>query len=160
MRDARRAACRLGLAALLLAQGVPALHAQNYPNGLSTDSVDPRADAQYIREVRRRLDQVRTEQKRPTVALVLSGGGAKGAAEVGAIKYIEEMGIPIDFVCGTSIGGLVGGMYALGSRADDLAKLYAHNGDAPKSGFFPLPPPLFLLKVLPQDNPPKPKDVP
>ena len=124
MRDARRAACRLGLAALLLAQGVPALHAQNYPNGLSTDSVDPRADAQYIREVRRRLDQVRTEQKRPTVALVLSGGGAKGAAEVGAIKYIEEMGIPIDFVCGTSIGGLVGGMYALGYKAGDLEALF------------------------------------
>ena len=102
-----------------------ALKAQNnYPNGLSTDSVDPRADAAYIRDVRRRLEQVRTQEKRPTVALVLSGGGAKGAAEVGAIKYIEELGIPIDFVCGTSMGGLVGGMYALGYKADDLAELF------------------------------------
>ena len=123
MRDARRTTCCLGLAALLLFAG-QALSAQNYPNGLSTDSVDPRADAAYIRDVRRRLDQVRTQQKRPTVALVLSGGGAKGAAEVGAIKYIEELGIPIDFVCGTSIGGLVGGMYSLGYKADDLAKLF------------------------------------
>jgi NTE family protein len=55
---------------------------------------------------------------------VLSGGGAKGAAEVGALKYIEEMGIPIDFVCGTSIGGLVGGFYALGYRAADLEELF------------------------------------
>ncbi len=123
MRDARRTTYCLGLAALLLLVA-PALDAQNYPNGLSTDSVDPVADATYIREVRRRLDQVRTQQKRPTVALVLSGGGAKGAAQVGAIKYIEELGIPIDFVCGTSIGGLVGGMYALGYKADDLAALF------------------------------------
>ncbi len=123
MRDARRTTYCLGLAALLLLGG-PALQAQNYPNGLSTDSVDARADAEYIRNVRRRLDQIRTQQKRPTVALVLSGGGAKGAAEVGAIKYIEELGIPIDFVCGTSIGGLVGGLYALGYKADDLAELF------------------------------------
>ena len=123
MRDARRTTYSLGLAALLLLGG-PALDAQNYPNGLSTDSVDPRADAAYIRDVRRRLEQVRTQEKRPTVALVLSGGGAKGAAEVGAIKYIEELGIPIDFVCGTSMGGLVGGMYALGYKADDLVDLF------------------------------------
>ena len=123
MRDARRTTYCLGLAALLLLGG-PALDAQNYPNGLSTDSVDARADAEYIREVRRRLDQIRTQQNRPTVALVLSGGGAKGAAQVGAIKYIEELGIPIDFVCGTSIGGLVGGMYALGYKADELEELF------------------------------------
>ena len=123
MRDARRTTYCLGLAALLLL-GAPALDAQNHPNGLSTDSVDPRADAEYIRQVRRRLDQVRTQQKRPTVALVLSGGGAKGAAQVGAIKFIEELGIPIDFVCGTSIGGLVGGMYALGYKSDDLEALF------------------------------------
>jgi len=123
VRDARRTTYCLGLAALLLLVA-PALDAQNYPNGLSTDSVDPVADATFIREVRRRLDQVRTEQKRPTVALVLSGGGAKGAAQVGAIKYIEELGIPVDFVCGTSIGGLVGGMYALGYKADELEKLF------------------------------------
>lgn len=98
--------------------------AQNFPNGLSTDSVDPRGDAATIRQIRRRLDEVRTTQKRPTVGLVLSGGGAKGAAEVGALKYIEEIGVPIDFVCGTSIGGLVGGIYAMGYKADDLERLF------------------------------------
>ncbi len=97
---------------------------QTFPNGLSTDSVDPRADATVLREMRRRLDRVRKSENRPIVGLVLSGGGAKGAAQVGALKYIEELGIPIDFVCGTSIGGLVGGFYAMGYRAADLEELF------------------------------------
>ena len=100
------------------------MNAQTYPNGLSADSVDPAADAKVIREIRQQLNRVRSAQKRPIVGVVLSGGGAKGAAEVGALKYIEEMGIPIDFVCGTSIGGLVGGFYALGYRAADLEELF------------------------------------
>ena len=120
MRDARRTTCLCGLALLLAGT----LSAQTYPNGLSADSVDPRSDAVVIREIRQRLDQVRRTQKRPTVGVVLSGGGAKGAAEVGALKYIEELGIPVDFVCGTSIGGLVGGFYAMGYRAADLEKLF------------------------------------
>ena len=86
--------------------------------------MDPRTDAVVIREIRRQLDEVRAAQKRPIVGLVLSGGGAKGAAEVGALKYIEELGIPVDFVCGTSIGGLVGGIYAMGYRAADIEQLF------------------------------------
>ena len=50
---------------------------------------------------------------RPKVGLVLSGGGAKGAAHIGVLKYIEEMGIPIDYIAGSSMGSIVGGMYAL-----------------------------------------------
>lgn len=122
MRDARRTTFGISLLALLLCG--PALDAQTYPNGLSTDSVDPRTDAVVIRQIRRRLDDVRAREKRPTVGLVLSGGGAKGAAEVGAIRYIEELGIPIDFVCGTSIGGLVGGLYAMGYQSDDIRELF------------------------------------
>ena len=120
MRDARRTTCLCGLALLLAGT----LSAQTYPNGLSADSVDPRTDAVVIREIRQRIDQIRRTEKRPTVGVVLSGGGAKGAAEVGALKYIEELGIPVDFVCGTSIGGLVGGFYALGYRATDLEEVF------------------------------------
>jgi len=123
VRDARRTAFFLGLACLLLFPGI-AGNAQTYPNGLSADSVDPAMDAVVIREIRQQLNRVRNAQKRPIVGVVLSGGGAKGAAEVGALKYIEEMGIPIDFVCGTSIGGLVGGFYAMGYRAADLEELF------------------------------------
>lgn len=70
------------------------------------------------------MDGIRKTQHRPTVALVLSGGGAKGAAEVGVLKYLEEVGIPVDFICGTSIGGLVGGLYALGYSADEMKTLF------------------------------------
>ena len=55
-----------------------------------------------------------TAESRPKVGLVLSGGGAKGAAHIGVLKYIEEAGIPIDYIAGTSMGSIVGGMYALG----------------------------------------------
>lgn len=60
------------------------------------------------------------QKKRPTVALVLCGGGAKGAAHIGAIKVLEEANVPIDMIVGTSIGGLVGGMYAMGYTASEL----------------------------------------
>jgi len=58
--------------------------------------------------------------KRPKVAVVLSGGGAKGVAHVSALKVIEEAGIPIDMVVGTSMGSLVGGLYACGYTTHQL----------------------------------------
>ena len=61
---------------------------------------------------------------RPKVGLVLGGGGAKGAAEVGVLKVIEEAGIPIDYIVGTSIGSIVGGLYAAGYTADELDTLF------------------------------------
>ncbi len=60
---------------------------------------------------------------RPKVALVLGGGGAKGAAEIGALKYIEESGVKIDYVVGTSIGAIIGSLYANGYTVDQLRYL-------------------------------------
>lgn len=60
---------------------------------------------------------------RPKIALVLSGGGAKGAAEIGVLKVIEELKIPIDYVVGTSIGSIVGGMYAVGYTPNEIEKV-------------------------------------
>ena len=60
---------------------------------------------------------------RPKVGLVLSGGGAKGAAHIGVLKYIEEVGIPIDYIAGTSMGSIVGGMYALGYTSDEILQI-------------------------------------
>ncbi len=57
------------------------------------------------------------------VALVLSGGGAKGLAHVGVIRALEENGIPIDYIAGTSMGGLVGGFYAAGYSPDEMEVL-------------------------------------
>ena len=65
-----------------------------------------------------------TETKsRPKVGLVLSGGGAKGAAHIGVLKYLEENGIPIDYIAGTSMGSIVGGMYALGYSSREILEL-------------------------------------
>ena len=57
---------------------------------------------------------------RKKVAVVLSGGGAKGMAHIGALKVIERAGIPIDIVTGTSMGSIIGGLYAIGYNANSL----------------------------------------
>ena len=75
-------------------------------------------DSLAVRKIRARMDSIR--KSRPTVALVLSGGGAKGAAHVGAMKYLESIGMPVDMVLGTSMGGLIGGIYALGYSANQI----------------------------------------
>ncbi|PVX51733.1 NTE family protein [Balneicella halophila] len=61
-------------------------------------------------------------KSRPTVALVLSGGGAKGFAEIGTLEAIDELGIPIDYVVGTSMGSIVGGFYAIGYSGKEIAE--------------------------------------
>ena len=60
------------------------------------------------------------------VGLVLSGGGAKGAAHIGVIKALEENNIPIDYITGTSIGAIIGSLYAMG---------YSPRGDAGADAF-------------------------
>ena len=55
--------------------------------------------------------------QRKKVGLVLSGGGAKGVAHIGVLKVLEEAGIPIDYIAGTSMGSLVGALYAIGYDA-------------------------------------------
>ena len=59
------------------------------------------------------------------VGVVLGGGGAKGASHIGVLKYIEDMGIPVDYVAGTSMGSMIGGLYALGYTPDELTQLIA-----------------------------------
>ena len=59
------------------------------------------------------------------VGVVLGGGGAKGAAHIGVLKYIEDMGIPVDYVAGTSMGSILGGLYALGYTPEELTQLIA-----------------------------------
>ncbi len=60
---------------------------------------------------------------KPKIGLVLSGGGAKGFAHVGVLKVLEEAKIPIDYIAGTSIGAIVGGLYACGYDAATLEKI-------------------------------------
>jgi NTE family protein len=60
---------------------------------------------------------------RPKICLVLSGGGARGAAHIGVLKVLEEMRVPIDCIAGTSMGSLVGGAYATGMTVSEMETL-------------------------------------
>src|SRR5260370_30954726 len=70
-----------------------------------------------------RAQQNDTPQPRPKIGLALEGGGAMGLAHIGVLKWFEEHHIPVDYVAGTSMGGLVGGYYATGMSPDELKTL-------------------------------------
>ncbi len=120
-----RNACRKAFAAAIVLLFIAAADsfAQRERNNLLKPSVDPEADSLFFIKTRQRMDEIRKTCRRPTVGLVLAGGGAKGAATVGVLKYLEELEIPIDLIAGTSIGGLLGSFYALGYTAADLEEL-------------------------------------
>lgn len=65
-----------------------------------------------------------SSSQRLKIGLVLGGGGAKGAAEIGVLKVLEAEGISVDYIVGTSIGSILGGLYSIGYRADDLERLF------------------------------------
>jgi NTE family protein len=67
--------------------------------------------------------QQKKTNKRPTVGLVLSGGGAKGLAHIGVLKVLEEAGVPVDFIGGTSMGSIVAGLYAIGYSAYEIEQI-------------------------------------
>jgi NTE family protein len=60
---------------------------------------------------------------RPKIGITLSGGGAKGLAHIGILKAIDSAGLKIDYITGTSMGGILGGLYAIGYSADSLEKI-------------------------------------
>ena len=64
------------------------------------------------------------KKDRPKIGLVLSGGGAKGFAHIGVLKVIEEAGVKIDYIGGTSMGAVVGGLYAAGYNAAQLDSIF------------------------------------
>lgn len=70
------------------------------------------------------IAQNKEQNKRPKIGLVLSGGGAKGMAHIGALKIIEEAGVEIDYIGGSSMGAIVGALYAAGYRANALDSLF------------------------------------
>lgn len=69
------------------------------------------------------LQAQETGDNRPKIGLVLSGGGAKGLAHIGVLRVLEEAGIVPDYISGTSMGSIVGGLYAIGYSAADLSTL-------------------------------------
>jgi len=61
--------------------------------------------------------------RRPRIGLTFAGGGAKGAAHIGVLKVLEEVGIPVDYVTGTSMGSIIGMLYSLGYSADQMQEI-------------------------------------
>src|SRR5688500_9047283 len=59
---------------------------------------------------------------RPKIGLALSGGGAKGCAHVGVLRQLEAMNVPVDYIAGTSMGSIVGALYASGMTPDEIEK--------------------------------------
>lgn len=72
------------------------------------------------------FSQQATVNHRPKLGLVLSGGGAKGFAHVGVIKVMEEAGLHVDYIGGTSMGSVIGGLYATGYSPDMMAEIIRH----------------------------------
>jgi NTE family protein len=103
-----------GLFLLIVLPNISALYAQNkiivHPR--FADYSESHRDIVPLKKLRR-----------PKVGLVLSGGGSRGVAQVGVLKALEKSHIPIDLIVGTSIGGLVGGLYASGYSTDQLQTL-------------------------------------
>ncbi len=69
-------------------------------------------------------NSIAQEQKKPKIGLVLSGGGAKGFAHIGVLKVIEDAGIKIDYIGGTSMGAVIGGLYASGYNAAQIDSIF------------------------------------
>lgn len=67
--------------------------------------------------------QTAPTQARPKIGLVLEGGGALGLAHIGVLQWMEEHHVPMDYIAGTSMGGLVGGIYATGMNPDEVRQL-------------------------------------
>lgn len=76
------------------------------------------------------MDSLKSYPQGQSVGLVLSGGGAKGIAHIGVIKALEENDIPIDYVAGTSMGAIIGGLYAAGYTPDEMLALINSPGFA------------------------------
>lgn len=118
---------RLGLMLCLLAVLPLALTASH--SGLVSFSVpDERLGVVDLLKIKAQVEPIDTlTDARPRVALVLSGGGGRGLAHIGVIEVLEEYGIPVDMILGTSMGSLIGGLYAAGYSPGDIRRLIESN---------------------------------
>ncbi len=97
------------LVAVLAFVSLPCCAQQDPPQPLTNNPVSPESKP--------------LPKSRPTIGVALEGGGALGEAHVGVLKWFEDHHVPIDYLAGTSMGGLVGGLYATGRTADQLQDL-------------------------------------
>ncbi len=66
------------------------------------------------------------QNRRPRIGLALGGGGARGAAHVGVLRVLEEAGVQVDCISGTSVGAMVGAAYAAGLSVDEIERIFSY----------------------------------
>ena len=101
----------LGIAVIASASTAPVFAEESTQVNVNSDRLEgglPASTAEGKRRISQELG------RRPRIGLALGGGGTRGAAHIGVLKVLEENHIPIDYICGTSIGSVVGGFYASG----------------------------------------------
>src|SRR4051812_6020421 len=92
-------------------------------------------------------DKPRRSLSRPSIGVALQGGGAKGLAHIGVLQWFEDHHIPIDYIAGTSMGGLVGGLYATGHSPAEIQRIVTGiDWNAVLSGTTPYPDLAFRRK--------------
>jgi NTE family protein len=92
---------------------------------LSNVAVSAQAQAQESKPQAQQSAQIQPGTSRPKIGIALEGGGALGLAHIGVLQWFEDHHIPIDYVAGTSMGGLVGGLYATGKSPEELKEIVA-----------------------------------
>lgn len=95
-----------------------------FPSGLQFNRLTFLLSISFFLYIQTGYTQDTIIQKRPKVGLVLSGGGAKGFAHIGVLKVLEQAGVKIDFIGGTSMGAVVGGLYASGYSATQIDSIF------------------------------------
>ena len=120
-----RRSCRAGLVSSLVST-LAVLFALAAPPtaGAQQDEGTPvPANAQPAPQNPKRAAQIQPGTSRPKIGVALEGGGALGLAHIGVLQWFEDHHIPIDYLAGTSMGGLVGGLYATGKSPQELQEL-------------------------------------
>ena len=110
-----------GLAILLAFATGPTAQAQSPQDEKTSTSPAAQPAAQNAE----RGAQIQPGTSRPKIGIALEGGGALGLAHIGVLQWFEDHHIPIDYVAGTSMGGLVGGLYATGKSPEQLKEIVA-----------------------------------
>ena len=105
------------LLALAGCQSMPKV-AQETPNQAFSAETESGEAQERLNQIN--FKQLKKEQNRPIIALVLGSGGARGYAHIGAIQVLEQSGIRPDFIVGTSAGSIVGSLYASGKNANQI----------------------------------------
>jgi len=94
------------------------------------------------------IPAVAQEEKRPKVGLALGGGGTRGLAHIGVLRVLQREGIPIDYICGTSMGAIIGGFYAAGMSLDDIENLFKTKSLQRSFDTVPIPVRMALIPVF------------